>query len=299
MNKYLAALMAALGLVASGFTPAAAGVLMNETETMVSGQPNGQPAPPPRQQTMMIQGNKQKTVVDGGRVIITDLDKGTTLVINPAQKNYFERPFPPPGRMGAPAGGMHASEFTKTGKTQTVAGYKCEDYNGSGKFAMGDFTVVSCISTGAPGSAEFSAFQKKMTDKLKDTPFAMPANLPDGIPLVQNTTTKMSITNMPNLPPQAAEQLKKQFANRPPIVTKIEVTKVEAKNFPASEFEVPADYTKREPTMAHPPGMGMGGGMGSRPMAGGSGGSSAANLGGGATAGDAPLTVAPPPPANP
>jgi hypothetical protein len=121
MNKYLAALMAALGLVASGFTPAAAGVLMNETETMVSGQPNGQPAPPPRQQTMMIQGNKQKTVVDGGRVIITDLDKGTTLVINPAQKNYFERPFPPPGRMGAPAGGMHASEFTKTGKTQTVA----------------------------------------------------------------------------------------------------------------------------------------------------------------------------------
>src|SRR5580698_7900586 len=33
MNKYLAALMAALGLVASGFTPAAAGVLMNETET--------------------------------------------------------------------------------------------------------------------------------------------------------------------------------------------------------------------------------------------------------------------------
>src|SRR5277367_2480054 len=179
MNKYLAALVAAIGLVASGFTTAGAGVVMTETETMVSGQPNGQPPQPPRQQTMMIQGNKQKTVIDGGRTIITDLDKGTTLVVNTLQKNYFERPFPPPGRMGAPAGGMHSAQFTKTGKTQTVAGYKCEDYNGTGKFAMGDFTVASCISTAAPGSADFSSFQKTMTAKLKDTPFAMP-NMPDG-----------------------------------------------------------------------------------------------------------------------
>jgi len=297
MNKHLAALIAAIGLVALGFTAAAAGVVLTETETMVSGQPNGQPPQKPRQQTMTIEGDKQKTVIDGGRTIITDLNKGTTLVINPAQKNYFERPFPPAGPMGAPAGGMHASPFTKTGKSRTLAGYKCEDYNGAGKFAMGDFTVVSCVSTAAPGAAEFSTFQKAMTEKLKNTPFAMPANLPDGIPLEQDTTTKMNIMNMPNLPPQAAEQLKKQFANRPPMVTKIEVTKVESRSIPASEFEVPAGYTKREPMMGHPPG--MGGGMGGHGMSGGTGGSSSAgNLGGGATAGDAPLTVAPPP-ANP
>ena len=83
---------------------------MTETETMVSGHR------PDRlrsrvKQTMMIQGNKQKTIIDGGRTIITDLDKGTTVVINPTQKSYFERPFPPPGRMGAPAGGMHAAQL--------------------------------------------------------------------------------------------------------------------------------------------------------------------------------------------
>lgn len=296
MNRYLAALVAAIGLVASGFSTVAAGVVMTETETMVSGQPNGQPPQEPRKQTMMIEGNKQKTIIDGGRTIITDLDKGTTVVINSMQKSYFERPFPPPGRMGAPAGGVHAAQFTKTGKSQTVAGYKCEDYNGAGKFAMGDFSVVSCISTAAPGSSEFSSFQKAMTAKLKDTPFAMP-NMPDGVPLVQNTTTKMNILNIPNLPPQAAEQLKKQFANRPPIVTKIEVTKIESKNLAASEFEIPAGYTKREPMMGHPPG--MVGGMGGHTMGAPAGGSSSAgNLGGGATAGDAPLTVAPPP-ANP
>lgn len=286
MNQFLAALVAAIALVASGFATTAAGVVLTETETMVSGQPNGQ-KPQPRSQTMMIQGNKQKTIIDGGRMIITDLDKGTTVILNPAQKNYFERPFPPPGGMGAPAG-SHAATFTKTGKSRTVAGYKCEDYNGEGKFSMGNFTVVSCISTAIPGAAEFTTFQKAMSSKLKDTQFAMPTNLPDGIPLEQDTTTKMSIANMPNLPPAAAEQLKKQFANRPPIVSRIEITKVESKTLPASEFEIPAGYTKREPMLTHPPGMGMGHGM--------SGGSSSGgNLGGGATAGDAPLTVAPPP----
>src|ERR1019366_933220 len=193
-----------------------------------SGAPAGQ-SQQPRTRTMMIEGNKQKTIVDGGRAIITDLDKGITLVIDPAQKSYFERPFPPPNMMGHAAGsiGMHVSEFTKTGKTRTVSGYTCEDYNGSGKFPMGDFTVVSCVSTKAPGAAEFSKFQKTMMDKLKDTQLAMPANPPDGIPLVQDTSTKVSVMNMPNLSPEAAEQLKKQFANHPPIVTKIEVTKVE------------------------------------------------------------------------
>ncbi len=84
---------------------------------MVSGQPNGK-TPPPRQQTMMIQGNKQKTVIDGGRTIITDLDKGTTLIINPAQKTWAagRDHFPPEGpkRAASPSGPtMHASQFTQ------------------------------------------------------------------------------------------------------------------------------------------------------------------------------------------
>ena len=69
MNKYLAALVAAIGLVASAFTPASAGLVMTETETMVSGHPGGQPGgqpPQPRERTMMIEGNKQKTIMEGG-----------------------------------------------------------------------------------------------------------------------------------------------------------------------------------------------------------------------------------------
>jgi len=285
MNKYLATLAAAIVLIASGFTTATAGVVITETETIVSGQPSGAPQGP-RQRTVMIDGNKEKMVMDNGRSIITDLDKGTMQIIDPTQKSYFETPFPPRGMMGQAVGGpsVHASEFTKTGNAHTVAGYKCEDYNGTGKFAMGEFTVVSCISSKAPGAAEFSKFQKVMTGKLKNTQLAVPSNMPDGIPLVQDTTTKMTAMNMPNLPPQAAEQLKKQFANRPPIVTKTEVTKVEEQKIAASEFEIPTGYTKREPMMGHP-GMGS---MGGHAMSG------AAGSPGGAPAAGAPAAGASP-----
>jgi uncharacterized membrane protein YgcG len=287
MNKYLAALAAAIGLVASGFATAAAGVVVTETETMVSGQP-GVPPGQTRQRTMMIEGDKQKMIMDGGRSMIIDLDKGTMQIIDPAQKNYLEMPFPS-HMMGQAVGGpaMHASEFTKTGKTRTIAGSKCEEYNGSGKFPMGEFTVVSCVSTKAPGAAEFAKFQKTMMTNLKENQLPMPANFPDGIPLAQDTTTTVKVMNMPNLSPQAAEQLKKQFANHPPIVTKTEVTKVEAQKIAASEFEIPAGYTKREMT-GHQGGMGgHPGGMGG-PAMGGAGGSS-----GGAPAAGAPPTANP------
>ena len=110
--------------------------------------------------------------------------------------------------------------------------------------------------------------------------------------MAQDTTTKMSVMNMPNLPPQAAEQLKKQFANRPPIVTKTEVTKVEAQKIAASEFEIPAGYTKREMGKGHPGGMGgpMTGGMGGHP--GGMGGPAMGGAAGGP--GGAPAAGAPP-----
>jgi hypothetical protein len=277
MNKNLAALAAAIGLVASGFATAAAGVVITETETMVSGQP-GVPPGQTRQRTVMIEGDKQKMVMDGGRAMILDLGKGTMQILDPAQKSYLEMPFPSHGMMGQGIGGpaMHASEFTKTGKTRTIAGEKCEEYNGTGKFPMGEFTMVSCVSTKAPGAAEFSKFQKVMMTKLKESQVPMPAGFPDGIPLAQDTTTTVNVMNMPNLSPQAAEQLKKQFANHPPIVTKTEVTKVEAQKIAASEFEIPAGYTKREMGKGHPGGMGgpMTGGMGGHP--GGMGGPSGA-----------------------
>jgi hypothetical protein len=261
MNKHFAALAAStcIGLFSLGISNGWAGVVITETETMVSGQPGGQPQQS-RQRIVMIEGNKQKMIMDNGRWMITDLDKGTMQIVDSAQKRYLETPFPPRGMAGPQFGGAfsHASEFSKTGKTRTIAGYKCEDYNGSGKFPMGDFKVVSCISATAPGAAEYAKFQKAMLGKLKG--MALPANMPEGIPLAQDTTATLNGMTMPNLPPQAAEQLKKQLANRRPIVTKSEVTKVEEQKIAASEFEIPADYTKHEPMMGQP-GMGMGGHM--------------------------------------
>src|SRR5262249_23156097 len=158
-------------------------------------------------------------------------------IIDPAQKTYVELPFPPKGVMAQAVGGpaMHATEFTKTGKTRTIAGIKCDEYQGSGKFPLGEFTIVMCVSKNAPGAAGYDGFQKQLYAKLKDTKTPMPANMPDGVPLVQDVTSKMTGINLPNLPPETVAKLKEQFAKRPPTVSKNEVSKVEAKQIAASE----------------------------------------------------------------
>jgi uncharacterized protein DUF4412 len=283
MSKSLTLLAGMVMLL--GSSAAWGGVVMTETESMVSG-----PTPRTAQRTVMIEGNREKMLTDRNQ-IITDLDKGVIYIIDPAKKSYMEMPFPPQGPMKSMIGGpaMHTT-FTKTGKSRTVAGYKCEEYTGTGKFMMGDFSVVSCVSSGAPGAKEFSKFEKAMMAKLKDSSLALPSNLPDGVPLAQDTTTKMSGMAMPNLPPEAAAQLKQQMANRPPIVTKTEVTKLEVQKIADSEFQVPEGFTKRENPM-------MGGGMMGHPMGGGMGAHPGMGehpgMGG---AGAAPAPAAPPSP---
>src|SRR5260370_41798931 len=103
--------------------PAFAGVVITETESVVSGQP-----PKSRERTVMIEGNKEKMTSEN-RQIITDLDKGTMYIVEPAQKSYMEMPFPPRGMMGMAVCGppVHAMDFTKNRKTHTGAGYKCDE----------------------------------------------------------------------------------------------------------------------------------------------------------------------------
>jgi hypothetical protein len=246
MNKCLAALAGAIALMAFGSSTAAAGMVMTETESVLSGAMGSMKQT--RQRTVMIQGNKQKMTIDDGRAFIVDLDKNKMDIIDPTQKNYVETPFPPPGMMAQAIGGpgLHASQFTKTGKNRTVLGYKCDDYNGAGKFGMGSFTVIYCASTTAPGAADFSKFQKAMLAKLKAAQPGMPDSLPDGIPLAQDTTIALDTVNIPNLPPKTVAKLKKQLADRGPMITKTEVTKVAAQKIDAKEFEVPAGYTPRQ-----------------------------------------------------
>jgi hypothetical protein len=260
MKKYLAAPMAAVGVVALAFSTVSAGVVVTRTESVVSGQIG--PKQEPHETTTMIEGNKEKMVLTGGRAVIVDLDKSTMQVVDPAKKMYFEVPFPPKGMMGQAIGGpaLHVSDFTKSGKSRTIAGFPCDDYNGTGQLPMGHFNTVYCVSTKAPGAVAFSAFQKNMIAKLKTAQPGLPSSVPDGIPLAEDTTTQMAIMNFGNLAPDMAAKLKAQLANRPPVVTKAEVTKVEEKKIEASEFAIPADYTKREPMM------GRMGGMAPHPM---------------------------------
>jgi hypothetical protein len=263
MKRYLTAPIATMGLVALAFTSASAGVVVTRTEQVVSGQIG--PKQEPHETTTIIEGNKEKMVLTGGRAVIVDLDKSTLDVIDPTKKTYFEMPFPPKGMMGQSIGGpaLHVSNFAKSGKSRTIAGFSCDDYSGTGQLPMGHFNTVYCVSTKAPGAAEFSAFQKNMIAKLKSSQPGLPSSVPPGIPLIEDTTTQMVFTNLGNMPPGMAEKLQAQLANRPPVVTKAEVTKVEEKQIAADEFAIPSDYTKREPMM------GRMGGMAPHPMGGG------------------------------
>jgi hypothetical protein len=78
----------------------------------------------------------------------------------------------------------------------------------------------------------------------KIKPGSPPTINPDGIPLAQDITTILKPSEIPNMPTQAADELKRQIAQQPPMVTKREVTKVEAQKIAASELQVPAGYSK-------------------------------------------------------
>lgn len=244
MNKYLAALAAAIGaigLLASGVSSASAGVVIRETET-ISGQGNLL-AQHPRERTIMVEGNKKKVSITDGHTYVIDLDNGTLRIFDHEHKGYVETQFPPRNMMVQAVTDlrMRAADYTRSGGSRTIAGFKCDDYKGAGSFDTGEFTVVSCVSNDAPGAAEFSHFQNAMVTKLKDAQIAVAADLPDGIPMAQEITTKVDPAKMPA---QTSLKVKKQIAKRPPIVTKTEVTKVEVQKIAASEFEIPHGYNR-------------------------------------------------------
>jgi hypothetical protein len=115
--------------------------------------------------------------------------------------------------------------------------------------------IAECFSKDAPGAADFTAFQNTMNAKLKaagDT--GMERNIPTGVPLASESTTSMAGLKIPGMAPDQAEKFAQMMANRPPITTKAEVTKITVKSIPASEFAPPAGFTQQaipsHPTMA-------------------------------------------------
>jgi hypothetical protein len=236
----------AFGAVAFVLTtlPAWAGVVVTQQQIA-----NGQFGERKTEQTIMIQGNKQK-MITGERQIITDLDNNVMYLIDPSKSSYFQLPFPPTGPMAqAVAHAAGAMDFKKGTTTRKVLGYSCTDYSGTGQSMSGDYTVTECFSTSAPGAKEFNAFQKAMAAKLKSV--VPESNTPDGIPLASDSTINMNTMKIPNLSPEQAQRLQQQLAKMKPVTTKTEVTKLEAKDLPADTFALPKGLTQR--TLGMPP----------------------------------------------
>lgn len=260
MKTFSAIFAASLFLLVAA--AAHAGVVLQETETIDRGS-----GPPETQdRTVMVQGNKQKTVTPRSQVLI-DLDKGSMYVVNIERKAYVEMPFPPAGKMGQMmAQRMAAMDFQKTGKHATVAGYPCDEYTGGGDMGNGKYTVLGCFSSSAPGAADFTAFQKVMAAKLKGDNGAK-GNIPSGVPLEVTSTSKMTSFNMPGISADQATKIKDMLSKRPPVTNKTVVTKVSVQDIAESDFAVPNGYEKQDMPSpnrimgAPAPGGSSGGGM--------------------------------------
>jgi Domain of unknown function (DUF4412) len=249
--KKFAATFAAL-VIFAGSGAAHAGVVVTEQEVIDQG--TGQPVTHSR--TVMIQGNKQKMVTDRAQVV-TDLDNGTMYLMNPAKKQYIEVPFPPKGPMAQMMSQrMSTLSFKKTGSSKTISGYACEEYTGAGSMMGNEYTVTGCFSTKAPGANDFDTFQKTMANKVKGTAMAMQGEIPDGVPIQLDSTTKITNFSMPGMSPDQAAKLKQMFANRPPVVSKTTVTQIASKDLSADTFKVPADFAKQQMPTGGPMGAG-------------------------------------------
>ncbi|MGD0290507.1 MAG: DUF4412 domain-containing protein [Candidatus Binataceae bacterium] len=239
--KKFAATLAAL-VIFGGFGAAHAGVVVTEQEVIDQG--TGKPVT--RNRTVMIQGNKQKMVTDRAQVV-TDLDRGMMYLMNPEKKQYIEVPFPPSGAMAQMMSQRVSTlSFVKTGGSKTINGYACQEYTGAGSMMGNEYKVSGCFSTKAPGASDFDAFQKTMANKVKGTAMAMQGEVPDGVPIELDSTTKMTNFSMPGMAPDQAAKLKQMFANRPPVVSKTTVTQIASKDLPGDTFQVPAGFSKQQ-----------------------------------------------------
>jgi hypothetical protein len=212
-----------------------AGVVLDEQEILQ--QPNGSKVT--RNRTVMIEGDKQKSIIDNGaRTVITDLDKGTMTMVDGTHKRYAEFAFPPGRMMGMKGAVSPTITFKKTGGQDKIIGYSCDEYTGAGTIGPNPVSLSGCFSDSAPGAADYNKFQREMKDKVKGTTMANMGEFPDGVPLRLKITTTLAGPaggNKPNqkLPPRE-------------FVTDTTVAKITASDLPADSFQVPAGYQKQE-----------------------------------------------------
>jgi hypothetical protein len=222
---------------------AGAGVIVDEQQ--IIDQPNGNKVT--RARTVMIEGDKQKSIIDNGnRTVITDLGKGTMMMVDGTRKTYVEFPFPPKGGgMAALQGGLSPTiSFKRTGGHDKIIGYSCDEYSGAGTVGGNSVRMSGCFSDSAPGATDYSNFQREMADKVKGTAMANMGQIPQGVPLRLTITTKMGNLPTAGMSPEQANQLKQMLANRQ-FVTNTTVSKISAKSLSADSFQVPSGYHKQ------------------------------------------------------
>jgi hypothetical protein len=241
--KKLALLLPAVAIMAL-VTVAAAGVIVDEQQTV--GQANGKQVT--RMRTVMIEGDKQKSIIDNGdRTVITDLGKGTMMMVDGKHKTYVELPFPPKGK-GAAAmqgAGSPTISFKKTGGHDKLIGYSCDEYTGAGMVGANSVSMSGCFSDTAPGATDYSNFQREMADKVKGTTMANMGQIPQGVPLRLKITTTMGNVPATGMSPEMAAKLNQMLAHRQ-FVTDTTVSKITTKSLPGDLFQAPAGYQKRE-----------------------------------------------------
>ena len=238
--RFTVAAAAALTLIAMAATTAPAGVVISE-DVAVTNQAGEKKS----QQTVMIQGNKQK-VITPERVFITDLDAGKLYVLALAKKTYAQLEIPP---TGTPATILGADglflQFEKGSGTGKEGGYDCQDYAGAQSVGRLKLEATECVASAAPGAQEFVAFKKALAEKLKTSPLASKGEVPDGIPMSSTLTVSFIPFPIPNgFSPEQAAKIKETDAKRKPSIKKTKVTKIEVKDLPAATFVVPADFSR-------------------------------------------------------
>lgn len=236
--KIRVAVVVAAMLTLGGTTSLYAGVVVDEQQVIDAG--NGQPTS--QNVTLMIEGNKQKTQV-GENTMVVDLDKGTRTIMNSSRRTYVELPFPPHNPMNP---NMSPMTFKKTGAHETVAGYSCDEYTGSASMGGNQSSLKACFSTKAPGASDFTAFNKKMAEKVKGTALEMMGHLPDGAPLKLESSTRITHVSMPGLSADQTAKINEMLAKRPPTVTHMTVTKISTQKLAVETFSVPAGYTRQQ-----------------------------------------------------
>src|SRR5260370_2358827 len=112
--------------LAGGALVAHAGLVMTQETTTNAGGAASKSA-----RTVMVQGSKQKVLMDNQSSIIIDLDKGMMTMIMPEAKSYQEMPFPPKGPMASMMQGMGGInlDFKKPNGHKKIPAYSCDEYN--------------------------------------------------------------------------------------------------------------------------------------------------------------------------